>query len=298
MSSYALHTVPVRGGDLSVGVWGDDDAAQSVLLVHGVTASHQSWPLVAEALEGVRVIAPDLRGRGLSNTLPGPYGMPQHADDLAAVLDHFGVDRIVVVGHSMGAFVSVVFAHRHPTRVAELILVDGGLPLTVPEGMEPAAFTKAVLGPAAERLSMTFASRDAYVQYWRQHPAFSEWTPTIAQYVDYDLQGEAPDLHPATSFEAVAQDSAELSGSDSVLSALTHLEHPTTFLRAPRGLQNADPLYEVGDVAAWTARVPGIVAVETDDVNHYTIVMGEHGAAQVLSVIRDALARESRKVGA
>jgi pimeloyl-ACP methyl ester carboxylesterase len=298
MSNSVLHTVPVHGGDLAVGVWGPDDAPQSVLLVHGVTASHLSWPLVAEALPGVRVIAPDLRGRGRSNALPGPYGMPQHADDLAAVLDHFGVDRIVVVGHSMGAFVSVVLAHRHPARVAELILVDGGLPLTVPEGVDAGDFTKSVLGPAAERLSMTFPSREAYAEYWRQHPAFPEWTPMLAAYVDYDLQGEAPHLQPATAFEAVAQDSAELTGSDSVVSALTHLEHRTTFLRAPRGLQNAEPLYQASDVAAWTARVPGIVASDVDDVNHYTIVMGEHGAGQLVPVIREALARESRKVGA
>lgn len=300
MSRYQLHTVPVRGGDLAVGVWGRDDAAQAVLLVHGVTASHQSWPLVAEALaaDGVRVIAPDLRGRGRSNGLPGPYGMPQHADDLAAVLDHFGVDRLVVVGHSMGAFVSVVFAHRHPTRVAELILVDGGLPLTVPEGMEPAEFTHAVLGPAAERLSMTFASREAYAEYWQQHPAFADWTPTIAAYVDYDLHGEAPELRPSTAYQAVAEDSAELTGSDSVLSALTNLEHPATFLRAPRGLQDGAPLYEAADVAAWAARVPGLATLETTDVNHYTIVLGEAGAAQVLPVVRAALARASRKVGA
>src|SRR5690606_30778701 len=127
-----------------------------VLAVHGVTSSHKSWPLVAAALDGVRVIAPDLRGRGRSNQLPGPYGMPQHADDLAAVLDAFGADSAVVVGHSMGAFVSVVFSHRPPERVSELVLVDGGLPLAVPEGIAPDELTKAVLGPAQARLTMTF----------------------------------------------------------------------------------------------------------------------------------------------
>ena len=55
---------------------------------------------------GVRLIAPDLRGRGRSNTLPGPFGMTRHADDMAAVLDFLGVPRAVVVGHSMGGFVS------------------------------------------------------------------------------------------------------------------------------------------------------------------------------------------------
>lgn len=297
MTEYSFHAVPVRGGDLAVGVWGSESAAQTVLLVHGVTASHQSWPLVAEALTGVRVIAPDLRGRGRSNQLPGPYGMPQHAEDLAAVLDHFGVSSCVVVGHSMGAFVSVVFAHLHPGRVAELLLVDGGLPLAVPEGMDPADFTKAVLGPASERLSMTFASREEYARFWQQHPAFSEWTDTVAGYVDYDLQGSEGQLRPATAYQAVAEDSAELTGSDSVVSALDGLAHRTTFLRAPRGLLNAEPLYQAADVAAWAQRLPAFEAVEVDDVNHYTIILGERGAQQLLPRIREALVRHAPAEG-
>ncbi|HUG50418.1 MAG TPA: alpha/beta fold hydrolase, partial [Terrimesophilobacter sp.] len=115
--NYRLHTVPVTGGDLAVGVWGSQDAPV-VLAVHGVTASHRCWPLVARDLPGLRIIAPDLRGRGRSNTLPGPFGMAQHADDLARVLDGFGVDRALVLGHSMGAFASVVLADRHPSRVS------------------------------------------------------------------------------------------------------------------------------------------------------------------------------------
>src|SRR5690606_31424603 len=117
---------------------------------------------------------------GRSNQLPGPYGMPQHADDLAAVLDAFGVEQAVVIGHSMGAFVSVVLSHRHPNRVAELVLVDGGLPLFVPEGIAPDDLTKAVLGPAQERLTMTFDSVNSYLDFWRVHPAFADdWTETI-----------------------------------------------------------------------------------------------------------------------
>lgn len=296
--TYQLHTVPVRGGDLAVGQWGPADAAQTVLLVHGVTASHQSWPLVAEALDGVRVLAPDLRGRGRSNHLPGPYGMSQHADDLAAVLDHFGVAQAVVVGHSMGAFVSVVLSHRHPERVSELILVDGGLPLAVPENVSPADFTKAVLGPAQDRLAMTFESEQAYLDFWRRHPAFADdWNETVENYVAYDLSGAAPRLQPSTTYQAVAEDSAELTGSDSLLTALDALEHPTTFLRAPRGLLNAEPLYTTENVAQWKGRLPTLQTTEVDDVNHYTIVLGEAGAKRIAAVVADALQRQKSKAG-
>lgn len=296
--NYQLHRVPVRGGELAVGQWGPADAPQTVLLVHGVTASHQSWPLVAELIDGARILAPDLRGRGRSNHLPGPYGMPQHADDLAATLDHFGVETALVVGHSMGAFVSVVLAHRHADRVSELILVDGGLPLAVPDNLSPADFTKAVLGPAQDRLAMTFESEKAYLDFWRRHPAFvDDWNPTVENYVAYDLSGTAPELHPSTTYQAVAEDSAELTGSDSLLTALDALKHPTTFLRAPRGLLNADPLYTPENVAQWKDKLSSLETIEVDDVNHYTIVLGEAGASRIAAVVTDALHRHTSKAG-
>src|SRR5215207_360424 len=131
MSRYRTFDVAVPGGDLRVGGWEPErtttDAAPAVLLIHGVTASHLSWPLVAERLPQVRVIAPDLRGRGRSNTMQGPAGLAAHARDLIAVLDAAGVDRALLVGHSMGAFVALVFGDLYPERVAGLVLVDGGL---------------------------------------------------------------------------------------------------------------------------------------------------------------------------
>ena len=203
---YRTVDVPVRGGLQRVGIWepvggqGDDSSydGPTILAIHGVTASHRCWDMLADALPGVRLIAPDLRGRGRSNTLPGPYGMTQHADDMADVLDFLGVPRAVVVGHSMGGFVSVMFAHRHAGRAAAVVLVDGGMPLQLPEGMTTEALIGA-LGPAADRLTMTFPDHAAYRDYWRPHPAFANaWTDAVTKYIDYDLVGTPPELHPAT----------------------------------------------------------------------------------------------------
>lgn len=298
---YRTLDVPVRGGRLRVGVWGPEDAgAPTILAVHGVTASHRAWPMVAAALPGVRVIAPDLRGRGRSAHLPGPYGMPQHADDLAAVLDALGVRRTVVVGHSMGAFVSAVFAHRHADRVRSLVLIDGGLPLAAPPGLTGDALVRAILGPAAERLAMTFPDRASYRAFWRAHPAFGEgWNDTMAQYVDYDLEGVEPELHPATAYAAVEEDTAELHSGPSLVAALDGLVHPTVFLRAPRGLMDEPPgLYSPDQVTVWSGRLPVLRAVEVDDVNHYTIIMSDHGVDAVTAEIRQALAASCEPVGA
>ncbi|BCW66442.1 hypothetical protein NicSoilB4_12050 [Arthrobacter sp. NicSoilB4] len=291
--TYRTTEVEVRGGALHTAIWGPEDpAAPTILAVHGVTASHKAWPGLAEALPDVRIIAPDLRGRGRSNHLPAPYGMPSHAEDLAAVLAALSIGPVVVVGHSMGAFAAVVLANLFPERVRSLVLVDGGLPLQVPAELSDEQVVAAVLGPAAERLNATFPSREVYRNFWKQHPAFSaDWSPLVEEYVDYDLTGEEPVLRPATRYQAMADDTAELHRGASLLKALDELAVETQVLRAPRGLLNEPGgLYAPGYLDAWAEKMPPLHVREIPDVNHYTIIMGGAGAAAVADTVREALA--------
>ncbi|OYO18062.1 alpha/beta hydrolase [Enemella dayhoffiae] len=292
MSDHRTVDAPVRGGTLRAGIWTpEQDAAQAptVLAIHGITASHLAWQQLADALPGHRVIAPDLRGRGRSNTLPGPWGMVSHADDLAALLATVGVEEpVVVVGHSMGAFVAVVLAHRHPELVSRLVLVDGGLPLPLPPGMDPEQAIQAVLGPAAERLSREFPSERAYLDFWRAHPAFADhWDAALERYLSYDLVGQAPHLRPATAVEAMVADSREVQGGASVAAALAALQHPTVFLRAERGLlDQPEGLYPAAAVAERAADLPRFEVREVPGSNHYTIIMAEPGLDAVASAAR------------
>ena len=293
---YRALDVPVRGGTLRVGLWepeGDPSAAPTVVAVHGITSSHVAWAELARALPDVRIVAPDLRGRGRSRDLPGPYGMPTHADDVAAVLAHLGLARVVAVGHSMGGFVSVVLAHRHPDLVTSLVLVDGGMPLLPPPGVAPDQMATVILGPAADRLAMTFADRAAYREFWRDHPAIgAEWTDLTTAYVDYDLVEEDGAWRPATRVEALQEDIREIVDGDSVVSGLAALAHPTTWALAPRGLMDeVPPLYPDAARARWTGEHPQMRVVDVDDVNHYTIVMLRRGAEQLVPLVREALRR-------
>ena len=291
-TAYRTSTVPVNGGELAVGIWGPDDAP-TILAIHGITASHVSWTSLAEAMPGMRIIAPDLRGRGRSNGLPGPWGMPTHAADMVALLDAFNLQRPVVVGHSMGAFVAATLAAQSPDRVAELILIDGGIPIPTPAGVAAEDLPKALIGPAAERLSMTFESVQDYRDFWRGHPAFADdWTPAVEAYVDYDLDGEAPSLSPSSRYDAVAEDSLQLSGDIGYADALAGLPMPVSFIRAPRGLMNEPrALYSASTVEEWEERMPHLSTHEIADVNHYTIVMARRGADEVAAVARRAVAR-------
>ncbi len=288
MTAYASVRVPVRGGELFGGVWTPDGvpASATVLAIHGITASHLSWPLVADRL-AVPLVAVDLRGRGRSNALPGPFDLRSHARDMLAVMDHLMIDHVVAVGHSMGAFVAVCLAELAPERISSLVLIDGGLPIAPPGGVAAEDVPALVLGPALERLSMTFSSRAEYAKFWRNHPALGPyWNDTIAAYVDYDLQGEEPELSAASNPDAVAENSLQLDGDNGYADTLAALAMPVDFLRAPRGLINqVPPLYPDAEVERLSRELVNITFHECYDVNHYTIVMTPPGADQVAGII-------------
>lgn len=197
----------------------------------------------------------------------------------------------------MGAFVSLVLADRHPELVDGLSLVDGGLPLDLPAGMTRDEALNALLGAAIQRLGLDFASPEAYLDYWRLHPAFAEsWSAEVEAYVRYDLDGEAPHLRPSTALAAVAGDNEDLYGGDSLLGALDRLRVPTVLLRAERGLLD-DParLYPDESIAKWRRAQPDIEVRDVPGTNHCTIVMSYDGASAVVRAVREAL--DSRPVG-
>jgi lipase len=286
MSSYELVTASVRGGPLTAGVW-SAGTKQAVLALHGITASHVSWRTVARSLEDRRsVIAPDLRGRGGSRDLPGPYGMAQHAEDAAELLTNLGVDRVDVVGHSMGGFVAMRFAADYPQRVNSITLVDGGVPLPLPADVPIEELMKATLGPALARLEMTYPTREAYRDFWRAHPAFvDDWNDDVEAYVDYDLIGREPELRSSASGTAVLADSVEQGGGSVADEPWSVITRPITLLRAPRGLLNGPALYDTDYLADFALHYSNLTVVEVADVNHYTILLKDTGAEAVAHAI-------------
>jgi lipase len=277
--------VPVAGGELAVWRWGR--GPRVVLAPHGITANHVSWRLIAEQLgTDVTLLAPDLRGRGDSGTLPGPYSMAAHADDLMAVLDHLGIERAMVAGHSMGGFVAVKTALRHPDRVTSLLLIDGGLVLAVPEGLDVDTVLTAVIGPAMERLSLSFASIDAYFDYWRDHPALTaDWNELIEEYLTHDVQLVDGAYVSKVNLEAIRGDGGDTLIDHSLRDDLAAIAVPMRFLWAPIGLMGGDPLYPRSVVQAFDDTTPRLDVVELADVNHYTLSLSKAGADQVATQI-------------
>jgi pimeloyl-ACP methyl ester carboxylesterase len=102
------------------------DAGQGLPLVflHGFPLSRGVWQKQIESFRSsYRVIAPDLRGFGDSETQPGPTTMAQYAADLRALLHKLATGPVVLIGHSMGGYVALAFARQFPEMLRGLVLV-------------------------------------------------------------------------------------------------------------------------------------------------------------------------------
>ena len=100
-----------------------------VIFVHEFAGDHRSWePQMRHFGQRYRGITYNARGYPPSDVpeKPESYSQNRAADDIAAVLDHLGIDKAHVVGLSMGGFATLHFGFRHPTRALSLVVAGCG----------------------------------------------------------------------------------------------------------------------------------------------------------------------------
>jgi 2-succinyl-6-hydroxy-2,4-cyclohexadiene-1-carboxylate synthase len=171
----------IEGGEF---VWIDiasadpDSIAPPLLLVHGFTGHRDDFDGVARVLaQHRRVIVSDLRGHGDSCLEPGPLGFffEQNLRDLIGLLDHLGIERCDLLGHSMGGMLSLRLVLAHPERFRSLILMCTApeAPASLPRsGFERAAEIAEARGMAGLQALMEKAGRlkpSAAIQSWGEH---------------------------------------------------------------------------------------------------------------------------------
>jgi pimeloyl-ACP methyl ester carboxylesterase len=95
-----------------------------IVLLHGLGLDHSIWKEVVNAYSNqAKFIVPDLRGHGNSQTGDGDGTIEQFADDVLALIDLLGFEKVSLAGHSMGGYISLAFAEKHPERVGNLVMV-------------------------------------------------------------------------------------------------------------------------------------------------------------------------------
>jgi pimeloyl-ACP methyl ester carboxylesterase len=255
------------GLKIQLAVW--DGKGKQILCIHGITANCRFWDCLASALAPPhRVIAMDLRGRGLSDKPPTGYSIEHHCKDILALMNDQGLERPVLMGHSLGAFISLVFSAQYPQRVDRLILVDGGGKLS--ETQMAKVFTG--IKPSLDRLGKTFPSFEAYLSLMKQAPFLQPWNSYMETYFRYEIEevqgGVRSRVHP----KHIEEEARNLGKVDSS-QFYAKVTSPTLILRATKGMLAEDDLLLPEDVADRMAReIPNARKVDIEGANHYSIL--------------------------
>jgi pimeloyl-ACP methyl ester carboxylesterase len=119
------HYAEVNGINLYYEIHG---AGRPLVLLHGGLGSGEMFePIMPQLAERHQVVAPDLQGHGRTADIDRPLDIRVMADDIAALIDHLGLDRPDVVGYSLGGGVALQVAVRHPEKVRRLVAVSANV---------------------------------------------------------------------------------------------------------------------------------------------------------------------------
>lgn len=124
--------LPFGRGVIAAKLWHADAPGTPILAVHGWLDNAATFDRLAPLMPGQPIWAVDLAGHGLSSHRPDGYRYHNldYLDDLVLVLDILGLDSVVLLGHSLGAGLSLMLAALFPERVARLLLIEGFGPLS------------------------------------------------------------------------------------------------------------------------------------------------------------------------
>ncbi|RQR25972.1 alpha/beta hydrolase [Burkholderia sp. Bp9142] len=241
--------------------WGRDDAP-AVVMLHGLRSYAHTWEPVADALvDRYRVVALDQRGRGRSDWDPRrDYYAAAYVRDLDALVRALGLQRFVLVGHSMGGANAFVYAAARPERLAGLVIEDMG------PGASAGSPGSARIKRELKETPAAFASWGDARAFWRrQRPNITETAldSRIAHSLKEAGQGRIVWRHDADGIAA-----ARLAATPE---QLVHLWPPILNLHVPTLLlRGGDSDFLSADVAAeMTAANAGIERIDIPGATHY-----------------------------
>ena len=273
MSEPIMEVVKGDGVKINLAEW--KGSRGPILCVHGITANCRCWDVLANVLAPeYRVLAMDLRGRGRSDKPAKGYNLESHLGDLNGLMDDLGIDRAVVMGHSLGAFISLAFAAQFPKRVDRLILVDGGGYLSKKQMDNVFQGIK----PSLDRLTKVFPSAEAYLAAMKQAPYIQPWSAEIEGYYCYEIEsnegGVRTNIHPSH----IAEEDENIRKVKSA-AFYSQVRCPVLILRAPLGLLSEKDILLPEDVIDRMIRqIPDARRFDVAGMNHYGIVFQPHEA--------------------
>ncbi|MFZ5781803.1 MAG: alpha/beta fold hydrolase [Pseudomonadota bacterium] len=203
--------MPYAVTDDKVRLWYEETGAgRPIVFVHEFAADHRSWELQMRHFgQRYRCITYGARGYPPSDVPESPdrYSQDRATDDIAAILDHLGIDKAHVVGLSMGGFATLHFGLRHPARALSLVVAGVGYGAEKEQQARFRAEVEVVAKSLGEEGMAAFAEKYAYgptrVQFENKDPrGFAQFKKELAEHsalgsanTQLGVQGQRPSLY-------------------------------------------------------------------------------------------------------
>jgi pimeloyl-ACP methyl ester carboxylesterase len=267
MTDWSMKRAKGDGIEIQLAV--SEGREKHILCLHGLTANCRCWDVIAASLTPVHSItAVDFRGRGLSDKPPTGYSWQHHVRDIFCVLEDLGLNRTVLMGHSLGAYVSMAFAAEYPDRVEKLILLDGGAELSQAHWDR----VDLVIKPSLDRLGQVFPSFEAYLENMKKAPILQPWSQAIEDYFRYETEdvdgGVRSRSHPEHIREEI-RNIRKMTPSE----YYAKITCPVLLVRATNGIISEEDLVVPEDAAdRMIKEIPNLRRVDIQGTNHYSIL--------------------------
>lgn len=251
----------------------------TLILLHGITANAHAFDgLVKHGLnDHFHLISADLRGRGQSDKPAFGYAMADHARDIIGLLDHLGIEKATLCGHSFGGLLSAYLAANYPERISGIILLDAAAELN--------PLATRMLTPVFSRLGNTYPSFEAFLDNMKKAPQNTFWEDVMESYYAADVY---------TNKDGTVSTNSNLANIMAVAMGVVSVSWSYIFeqVRQPAILINAVDPYTLGEVL-----LPGYKAMETVAMmphaeyaivngNHHTMLYGENARKVVATILR------------
>ncbi len=270
------------GVEIQLALW--EGKRENVFCIHGLTANCRCWDtLISGLIPDFRVLAMDLRGRGLSDKPPEGYSVAHHVRDVGCLLEDQGLEQVTLMGHSLGAYISMAFAEHYPERVRKLILMDAGGHLSQSRWDK----VHVAIKPSVDRLGQVFPSFEAYTALLKQAPFLQPWTPFLESYFRYESEEVDGGVRSRTPVEGILEEISNIRSFDAA-SLYPRIACPTLIVRADEGILSEEDMVLSEDAAErMTREIPHARRFDCRGTNHYSILFGAHGERD--RAIRDFL---------
>jgi len=235
-----------------------------IIAIHGLTGTHKNMYWYAERFRGeYRFIAIDLRGRGNSDATDEEPSIFKHADDIIGLIRELNIEKPILMGHSMGAFISAIVASKLPD-VEAVILLDGAA--------EMSDHQRDIVKPSLGRLSKQYDSKEQYVNEIKgiYDNLGIAWNRILQDAVEYEVEQRG------THWENKSNETAILADFESFFTfkpeeILPNVACPVLLIYAEGDIGSMPPLFYLSDydkTKKYTARLETVIS----DCNHYTMV--------------------------